>query len=72
VLPRVFEPFYTTKTGATGLGLAISAGIAERLRGTLTAENGRAGGAVFRLTLMAATTEPVASDARPTDPPGAS
>jgi signal transduction histidine kinase len=51
VLPRVFEPFYTTKPDATGLGLAISAGIAERLGGTLTAENGRAGGAVFRLTL---------------------
>jgi signal transduction histidine kinase len=54
VLPRVFEPFYTTKPAATGLGLAISAGIAEGLRGTLTAENGRAGGAVFRLTLPAA------------------
>ena len=54
VLSRVFEPFYTTKPEATGLGLAISAGIAERLHGTLTAENGRAGGAIFRLTLPAA------------------
>jgi len=56
VLPRVFEPFYTTKPAATGLGLAIAAGIAERLRGNLTAENGRTGGAVFRLTLPAAGT----------------
>src|SRR5262245_27967038 len=72
VLPRVFEPFYTTKTAATGLGLAISAGIAEQLQGTLTVENGRAGGAVFRLTLPAAPTEPVGSDARPMDPSGAS
>jgi signal transduction histidine kinase len=68
VLPRVFEPFYTTKTGATGLGLAISAGIAERLGGTLTAENGRAGGAVFRLTLPAASTEPRVSEAALTGP----
>lgn len=67
VLPRVFEPFYTTKSGATGLGLAISAGIAERLRGTLTAENGRAGGAVFRLTLPAAGTKADPSHAVPTD-----
>jgi signal transduction histidine kinase len=51
VLAHVFEPFYTTKPGGTGLGLAISAGIAESLRGTLTAENRREGGAVFRLTV---------------------
>jgi signal transduction histidine kinase len=51
VLPHVFEPFYTTRPSATGLGLAISAGIAESLRGTLTAENRREGGAAFRLTL---------------------
>jgi signal transduction histidine kinase len=51
VLPRVFEPFYTTKAEGSGLGLPMSAGIAERLGGTLTAENRREGGAVFRLTL---------------------
>jgi signal transduction histidine kinase len=80
VLAHVFEPFYTTKPGGTGLGLAISAGIAEGLRGTLTAENRREGGAVFRLALpvgdggsdMALTRPPAASgggaasgDARP-------
>jgi len=54
VLPHVFEPFYTTKVGGTGLGLAISAGIAEAFGGTLTGENRREGGAVFRLTLPAA------------------
>ena len=55
VLPHLFEPFYTTKAAATGLGLAMSAGIAESLRGTLTADNRREGGAVFRLSLPAAT-----------------
>ncbi len=65
VLSRVFEPFYTTKPAATGLGLAISAGIAERLHGTLTAENGRAIGAVFRLTLPVADPAPAASEPAP-------
>ena len=51
VLPRVFEPFYTTKPSATGLGLAMSAGLAESLRGTLVAENRGQRGAVFRLSL---------------------
>jgi len=54
VLPHIFEPFYTTRVGGTGLGLAISAGIAEAFGGTLTGENRREGGAVFRLTLPAA------------------
>jgi signal transduction histidine kinase len=53
-LPHVFEPFYTTRTGASGLGLAISAGVVESLGGRLTAENRRGGGALFRLTLPAA------------------
>jgi len=58
ILPHVFEPFYTTKPAGAGLGLAMSAGIAESLRGTLTAENRREGGALFRLTLPAAIPAP--------------
>jgi signal transduction histidine kinase len=54
VLPHVFEPFYTTKVSGSGLGLAISAGIVEAFGGTLTGENNREGGALFRLTLPAA------------------
>ena len=50
-LERIFEPFYTTKSDGTGLGLAISAGIARDLGGELTAANGPAGGAIFRLSL---------------------
>jgi signal transduction histidine kinase len=53
VLPRVFEPFYTTRPSAAGLGLALAAGIANSLGGTLTAENHREGGALIRLTLPA-------------------
>jgi signal transduction histidine kinase len=51
VLPRIFEPFYTTKRHGTGLGLAISAGIVRDSGGELTAANRPGGGAVFRLVL---------------------
>lgn len=54
MMPRLFEPFVTTKSGGLGLGLAISRGIAERFHGGLTAENHPDGGAMFRLILPAA------------------
>jgi C4-dicarboxylate-specific signal transduction histidine kinase len=56
MMPRLFEPFVTTKSGGLGLGLAISRGIAERFRGGLKAEHHPDGGALFRLVL------PVASE----------
>ena len=50
VLPRIFEPFYTTKADGTGLGLAISAGIVQNAGGIMTAHNRPDSGAVFRLS----------------------
>lgn len=52
-LERVFEKFYRAGAapGGAGLGLAICKAVVEAHGGAIRAENGPAGGAVFRLTL---------------------
>jgi C4-dicarboxylate-specific signal transduction histidine kinase len=52
VLPRIFEPFYTTKEmgKGTGLGLSVGYGIINDMHGTLVADNIN-GGARFTITL---------------------
>lgn len=54
-LPRVGQPFFTTKRGGTGLGLAIAQRIVERHGGTLTFESTPGRGTTARVTLPAAT-----------------
>lgn len=51
LLPRIFEPFCTTRKVGTGLGLSITRGIIEAHGGRIEAGNGRWGGAVFRVLL---------------------
>jgi signal transduction histidine kinase len=50
-LKRVFEPFYTTKSGGTGMGLSICRSIIDAHGGRLWAESNRPPGTVFQFTL---------------------
>lgn len=51
VLPRIFDPFYTTKARGMGLGLSICRNIAAAHHGTLWAQNNPEAGASFHLRL---------------------
>ncbi|HEX6322384.1 MAG TPA: ATP-binding protein [Vicinamibacterales bacterium] len=50
-LPRIFEPYFTTKRAGTGVGLAVAKNIIEGLGGTVTAESGQGGGTVITMHL---------------------
>src|SRR5690606_11525386 len=50
-LPRVFDPFFTTRRTGTGLGLAISRNIIEGLGGTITATSRVGAGTEVRIEL---------------------
>jgi signal transduction histidine kinase len=50
-LQRIFIPFFTTKATGHGVGLALAHRVITQHGGTLTAANGKDGGAVFRLRL---------------------
>jgi len=53
-LPRIGQPFYTTKKDGTGLGIAIAQRIVERHGGVLAFESSPGRGTTVRVTLPAA------------------
>lgn len=61
VLPRLFEPFTSTRLDSrgTGLGLAVAEGIVREHGGTILARNDPDGGAVFEIMLPV---EPLADE----------
>ncbi|MGC2063978.1 MAG: ATP-binding protein [Thermodesulfovibrionales bacterium] len=50
-IPRIFDPFYTTKGRGTGLGLAIVYTIIEKHKGKITVESRLNKGTTFILTI---------------------
>jgi signal transduction histidine kinase len=50
-LPKIFEPYFTTRDDGTGLGLALVKRIVEDHGGTITAGNNESRGATFTITL---------------------
>ena len=53
-LPRLFEPFFTTRNEGMGLGLSIAQSIVTAHRGRIWAESNPDGGMSFHFTLPAA------------------
>src|SRR5467141_2934394 len=68
-LPRIFDPFYTTKRpgGGTGLGLSICMSIIREHGGNIEAETLPAGGSAFTIYLPVASGDPPGATAPPSD-----
>jgi nitrogen fixation/metabolism regulation signal transduction histidine kinase len=56
VLPRIFEPHFSTRTSGSGLGLAITRRLVEGWGGTVTIESRLGKGTTVRVRLRAART----------------
>jgi PAS domain S-box-containing protein len=57
-LPRIWEPFFTTKAKGTGLGLAIIYAVIKKHGGTITVESTVGTGTTFTLILPATDAKP--------------
>jgi PAS domain S-box-containing protein len=59
-LARIFDPYFTTKTGGSGLGLSTAYSIVRKHHGHIAAEPAPGGGAVFHIWLPAVAARPSA------------
>lgn len=62
-LPRVFDPYFTTKRGGTGLGLPLTRNIVEGLGGSIMAASEPGRGTEIRIALPAGAIQAVAAGA---------
>jgi signal transduction histidine kinase len=71
VLPRLGEPYVTTRAsdGGTGLGLFVTRGLVAAHGGTLTLENAPGGGAQVRIVLPAAAADAADPDSGEVETP---
>jgi signal transduction histidine kinase len=53
ILPRIFEPFYSTREKGSGLGLAISKQICEQLGGSISMSSGENQGTTLTILIPA-------------------
>ena len=65
VLPRIFDPYFTTKPGASGLGLATAYAIIAKHGGSLSVESKAGIGSTFTLDLPASQAQPAPLAALP-------
>jgi len=63
-IERIFDPFYTRRSGGTGLGLAISSRIIQDHGGRIQAESGADEGTTFEIQLPVPRAEEVVSGDR--------
>jgi signal transduction histidine kinase len=63
-LPKIFDHFFTTKTGGkgTGLGLAITYGLVKKLHGSMSVESKENVGTTFTITLPTLIHEEISED----------
>ena len=61
-LPRVFDPYFTTKRGGTGLGLPIAKNIVEGLGGTIAVASAPGRGTEIRIELPARHVRPASPE----------
>jgi signal transduction histidine kinase len=63
-LPRIWEPYFTTRRGGTGLGLAIVRNVVDGLGGTIAIDSRPAAGTDVRIELPE---RPAAMPSRPSE-----